>query len=490
MKPLRLATRGVSPFQPPRNPRIQQHHSCLSIHPTATKNRREHHSTAARPIGGSTRHQQKAWHIFHRSRLTASADPPRRASTIATEPADATTNPYSPPPPPSRPFTPSAKLSALHARLSLPAALPLSTLSRCLIDRSADPRPAYNNTSLAILGQELLALYTAENLLCNYPRLPLPVLFAAQYAYVGPAALGKLRAEWGVEVAAAPGKEVELGVLQLKRVVPAKAAVDGDGGLMPLATRLGTGRKNAEHRWRRGMSSRIVYDDEFGDLKTGLDGVEEVEPYPGAAIAGEPSAGKGEQDGNAFGALSQGSQSASDKEYTGNDTFSDEQKPDANASDDSNPPTTVEAASSTFIRALIGALYLHTNAATTQSFHAAHIMSRHLPLHQLFHFTHPTRDLSRLCAREGFEPPVARLLSETGRRSRSPVFVVGVFCGDEVVGEGAGASLNEARIRAAAAALRAWYLYRVPEEDVRLPSRDLGGKGWRPQMVDRGEVVT
>ena len=70
------------------------------------------------------------------------------------------------------------------------------------------------------------------------------------------------------------------------------------------------------------------------------------------------------------------------------------------------------------------------------------------------------------------------------------MFVVGVFCGDEVVGEGAGASLNEARIRAAAAALRAWYLYRVPEEDVRLPSRDLGGKGWRPQMVDRGEVVT
>src|ERR1700738_2267212 len=42
-----------------------------------------------------------------------------------------------PSPPPKKALS-SAKLSALHARLSLPKKLPLQTLSRALIDRSAD----------------------------------------------------------------------------------------------------------------------------------------------------------------------------------------------------------------------------------------------------------------------------------------------------------------------------------------------------------------
>jgi dsRNA-specific ribonuclease len=115
-----------------------------------------------------------------------------------------------------------------------------------------------------------------------------------------------------------------------------------------------------------------------------------------------------------------------------------------------------------------------------------------MPLHTLFNFSHPTRDLSRLCAREGFEPPVARLITETGRLSRTPVFVVGVFSGDDKLGEGAGASLNEGRVRAAAAALRSWYLYSPPEGEVVRPSETegKGGRRWRSQMVDVGEIVT
>jgi dsRNA-specific ribonuclease len=153
----------------------------------------------------------------------------------------------------------------------------------------------------------------------------------------------------------------------------------------------------------------------------------------------------------------------------------------------------VETASATFIRALCGALYLHAGSPAAKHFHAQHILSRHLPLHTLFHFSHPTRDLSRLCLREGFEPPVARLISETGRHSRTPVFVVGVFSGDDKLGEGAGSSLNEGRVRAAAAALRSWYLYSPGEGEVVLPSDVEGGakgKKWRAQMVDMGEVVT
>ncbi|KAG9903873.1 ribonuclease III, partial [Aureobasidium melanogenum] len=142
-----------------------------------------------------------------------------------------------------------------------------------------------------------------------------------------------------------------------------------------------------------------------------------------------------------------------------------------------------------FINAVFGALYLHAGAQATQAFHKAHILSRHIPLHTLFSFTHPTRDLSRLCAREGFEPPVARLLSETGRHSRSPVFVVGVYSGSDKLGEAAGSSLDEARVRATAAALRSWYLYSPPRENIVLPSQSATTQ-WKPQMIDIGEIVT
>lgn len=364
--------------------------------------------------------------------------------------------------------TRSGKLAALHARLSLPSKFPLQTLARCLIDSSVDPRPGYNNAPLALLGQDLLGYYTSEHLLCHYPRLPMPVLFAAQYAYVGPATLGALRAEWGVEVVAAPGQEVDPGLLQLKRVAAGNALSENGMTLnkdMPSLRRLGSARSNEEPFYRRGISSRIVYDDQFGDLQTGMPDPD-AEPYPGAPLS-------------------------SRREETNTDEVAKQDAHEVSPQD----AVTVEAASASFIRALAGALHLHAGASASKAFHAEHFLSRHLQLHQLFAFTHPTRDLSRLCLRENFEPPVARLISETGRHSRSPVFVVGVFSGEEKLGEGAGSSLNEARVRAAAAALRSWYLYSPTSDDIVLPSEmELAEvkakKSWKPQMVDVGEVIT
>jgi dsRNA-specific ribonuclease len=360
----------------------------------------------------------------------------------------------------------SGKLAALHARLSLPSNLPLQTLARCLIDSSVDARPGYNNAPLALLGQDLLGYYTSEHLLCHYPRLPLPVLFAAQYAFVGPATLGALRAEWGVEVVASPGQEVDAGLLQLKRVTPGNALSEDGKTLrkdMPSLSRLSTGRRNEEQNYRRGMSSRIVYDDQFGDLQTGMPDPD-AEPFPGAPIS-----------------------SSTTQEHNTDEVAKQEVSP--------ADGITVEAASTSFVRALVGALHLHAGASASKAFHAEHILSRHLQLHQLFAFTHPTRDLSRLCLREGFEPPVARLISETGRHSRSPVFVVGVYSGEDKLGEGAGSSLNEGRVRAAAAALRSWYLYSPTPDDIVLPS-DMelaevkAKKTWKAQMIDVGEVIT
>ncbi|KAI6787165.1 hypothetical protein D0861_08665 [Hortaea werneckii] len=487
MKRLRLERWASQIQQPPRNPRLYLQRSFAH---DARAPRREWHIQ-----------QQNHWRDQSGSAITrrhastaASASAPVENAAWDTPPTDI--NHESATPASSNGlFTPShlratqsAKLSALHARLSLPSKLPLQTLARCLIDPSADPRPAYNNASLAILGQDLLGYYTSEYLTCRYPRLPMPVLFAAQYAYAGNATLGAMRAEWGVEAVAAPGPEVDPGLLQLKRAIPGNAMQEGEMRRikdMPQARRLGSGRRNEEWNYRRGTSSRIVRDDQFGDLHSDLPPAEEHQPYPGAAISqpggSETSPGAAEHPPPL-----------------------DLTNPSLSSSADPTP-TTLETASASFIRALVGALYLHAGILAAKNFHTSHILSRHLPLSPLFAFTHPTRDLSRLCAREGLEPPVARLLSETGRHSRTPVFVVGVYSGKEKLGEGVGSSLNEGRVRAAGNALRGWYLYSPPESEVVVPSEVegsvVGGGGtgeegtrrarkWKPQMVDMGEIIT
>jgi dsRNA-specific ribonuclease len=153
-------------------------------------------------------------------------------------------------------------------------------------------------------------------------------------------------------------------------------------------------------------------------------------------------------------------------------------------------PVPSEEAAQSFVRALIGALHVHLGSPLVKRFFRDHFLSRHLDISTLFDFRTPTVDLSKLCAREGFEPPVARLVSETGRLSRHPVFVVGVYSGKDMLGEGAGSSLDEARTRAAAAALKAWYLYKPVE--VTVPSSmegELDTSKWRANYVDCGEVI-
>ncbi|KAL1607982.1 54S ribosomal protein L3 mitochondrial [Paraconiothyrium brasiliense] len=312
----------------------------------------------------------------------------------------------------------SIRLSALRARLSLPQRFPLQTLARTLVHPSADPDPAFNNASLSILGANLLGYYTTEHLLCNYPRLPMEVVFAAQNAYVGPRALAVLASEWGIEAAAEPGGEVEPGLLQFKRLKP------GEG--IPAAL-----RRQAPWKWNVTQTHRIVAADEFGS--------------PNAPPSPQSLA---------------------------------------------NVPVPMEEAAQSFVRALVGSLHLHLGAPLVKRFFKNHFLSRHLDLSEMFDFRTPTRDLSRLCAREGFEAPVARLISETGRLSRHPVFVVGVYSGKDKLGEGAGASLDEARFRAAAAALKAWCLYKPI--DVTVPSSmegELDTSKWKPNMVDCGEVI-
>ncbi|KAG8526503.1 uncharacterized protein KY384_008703 [Bacidia gigantensis] len=336
----------------------------------------------------------------------------------------------------------SARLAALHARLALSPRLPIETLSRCLIDSTADPNPRFNNSSLALLGNNLLTYFTSEAILCRYPRLPTAVAFSAMTAYVGPKTLAALARQFGVEAAAEPGGEVDPGLLQFRRKEAGNASVLGTGfqlkEIEEPSELLSATRPNPDQMlkgWRRGVSSQTMYDDAFGEV-----------------ISQTPAT-------------------------------------DSSGSSAKLPSTTHEYASADFVRALMGALYLHTGMRQSKVFYNAHVLSRHLDISALFSFRQPTRDLGKLCAREGFERPIARILAETGRKSRHPVFNVGIFSGREKLGEGSGGSLDEARIRAAISALKGWYLYSPLK--VRVPSETVGKAEaeWEPVLIDGGEVV-
>ena len=318
----------------------------------------------------------------------------------------------------------SAKLAALHARLSLPTRFPLETLARTLVDESADISVRFNNKPFASLGNDLLGYYTSEYIISQYPRLPLAVVYAAMYAYHGPATLTQMTREWGVQIAAEPGGEVDPGLLQFKRLPP-------DTKLEKDTSEVVDKSEDPRAKWTRSLSAKSVHNDQFGEL-------------PERSVPAEDLRSKG---------------------------------------------VTLQRASTNFVRAVIGAVYLHAGRAAAKKFYGDHFMSRQLDMSSLFQFKTPTRDLSKLCGREGFQAPVAKILSETGRKSRTPVYVVGIYSGSDLLGEGAGASLDEARTRAAVAALKGWYLYSPTE--FRLPSEteEPGAKPWSPILVDAGEIV-
>lgn len=335
----------------------------------------------------------------------------------------------------------SAKLAALRARLALPEKIPLQTLARALVDSTADKNKQFNNTNLAFLGHTLINYHVSEYLMVRYPRLPMAIMYSAVAAYAGPDALHTLARQWGIDTAAVPGGEVDPGLLQFSTE---KAPM--------VPTTFGSRRAEAEYldkfNWRRGINSRVVFDDDFGNV---------VQPSSSATDAAARSA----------------ENNAALRPYGTPETRKVAETAHANA-----------------VRAVVGAVYAHCGREAVKAFVKAHVLSRQLDLSRLFAFKMPTRELSNLCAREEFEKPVARLLSETGRRSRTPVFVVGIYSGKDKLGEGAGPNLDAARWKAAMNALKAWYLY-SPGEDVRVPSDMLveDARPWEPAHIDIGEVI-
>lgn len=144
---------------------------------------------------------------------------------------------------------------------------------------------------------------------------------------------------------------------------------------------------------------------------------------------------------------------------------------------------------STFARALVAGIYTHAGLDETRQFiHDYVIKPKKIDLSSMLIFDQPTRELSRLCAREGLQSPTSRLLVETGRYTSHPVFVVGVFSGEQKLGEGQGASLVESKTRAAVNALKSWYLYSPLDSalpsDASSEAGDFGGV-----YIDKGSVI-
>jgi dsRNA-specific ribonuclease len=90
-------------------------------------------------------------------------------------------------------------ISALHARIGLPSAFPLSTLRRCLTDPSVEQDHKRHNEALSVVGSGLLDYHVSEYLSIRWPRLPLKTQVAALWAYTGESALARISREWGVQ---------------------------------------------------------------------------------------------------------------------------------------------------------------------------------------------------------------------------------------------------------------------------------------------------
>lgn len=132
-------------------------------------------------------------------------------------------------------------------------------------------------------------------------------------------------------------------------------------------------------------------------------------------------------------------------------------------------------------RAIVAGVYVHSGEQAAKQFILDHVLSREVDLSSMFVFNEPGKLLTRLLRVKQMEPPTVRLISETGRLSNSPTFVVGCFSGDNMLAGGEGSSLKAARIRSFVNALKAFYLYKP------LDSHAPSDANFEPTFVDQGE---
>ncbi|OZJ02589.1 hypothetical protein BZG36_03654 [Bifiguratus adelaidae] len=136
------------------------------------------------------------------------------------------------------------------------------------------------------------------------------------------------------------------------------------------------------------------------------------------------------------------------------------------------------------VAAIVGAIYREHGSHKAKKFVRDFVLSRDVDISQALEFKEPKRYLSRLMERQGKDKPVSRLLKETGRLSHAPLFLVGVFSGENMLGQGHGSSLKMAEFRAAKDALQKYYLQQTPE-----PFKVPSDADYTPQKVGDSEII-
>ncbi|SJL03528.1 uncharacterized protein ARMOST_06884 [Armillaria ostoyae] len=116
-------------------------------------------------------------------------------------------------------------------------------------------------------------------------------------------------------------------------------------------------------------------------------------------------------------------------------------------------------------RAITALIYQKRSLLSARKFVQSYFLTREIDLRGMIKFRDPKAALLEM-----LNDLIRRLLRETGRFSRAPVFVVGVFSGEDQLGEGFGSSLKMAEYRAAEDALLRVYLTRTPSHLVQLPT--------------------
>ncbi|KDN50692.1 hypothetical protein RSAG8_01190, partial [Rhizoctonia solani AG-8 WAC10335] len=123
-------------------------------------------------------------------------------------------------------------------------------------------------------------------------------------------------------------------------------------------------------------------------------------------------------------------------------------------------------------RAIVGLVY-HSNGSSIEEARKivhAHFLNRELDIRPLLKYKDPKLALIHTTRKYQREPPISRLLQESGRQTNSPTFIVGIFSGEDKLGEGFGSSLKMAEYRAAENAMHRLYLTRQPMSDSMLPT--------------------
>ena len=107
------------------------------------------------------------------------------------------------------------------------------------------------------------------------------------------------------------------------------------------------------------------------------------------------------------------------------------------------------------VLAVVACLHLDLGPPAARKFVHEFIISKMagVDLHDVIKIQHPRFMLRAILSSQNLPPPESMILRETGRATHFPTFVVGVYSGERLLGEGCGTSLKRAEREACMAAL-------------------------------------